>query len=105
MFQNAEDNEIKGKLDDEMATRLFCCEMLQKLLVPDGNSNVSGKITDAVTDLDLLIQVDWCTVVYNKLKEGIESWKNGSRKTMGCIYLLIISILVSFLVLCRDPII
>jgi len=95
-------NKIKEKIYDEMAAKLFCLEVLDKLLVSGCSSNVPKTTVDAVVDLDKLKNVYRCTVVYNKLKEGIESWKKGKRKSTGCIYLLIVSILVAFLVLCRD---
>ena len=96
-------NKIKEKIYDEMAAKLFCLEVLDKLLVSGCSSNVPKTTVDAVVDLDKLKNVDRCIVVYNKLKEGIESWKKGKRKSTGCIYLLIVSILVAFVVLCRDP--
>ena len=103
--------KIKEALDDEMAVRLFCIEVLDKLLVSSANSTVPSTIIDAITDLDKLKDVDWCTVVYEKLKTSINNWKEASksapktRTATGCVYLLLVSILVSLLVLCREPII
>ena len=103
--------KIKEALDDEMAARLFCIEVLDKLLVSSASSTVPSTVIDAVTDLDKLKDVDWCTVVYEKLKTSINNWKEASksapktRTATGCVYLLPVSILVSLLVLCREPII
>ena len=72
------------------------------------SSTIPTTVQDAVTDLGKLKHVDWCTLVYEKLKTGVTDWKNKSSKTrnlMGCIYLLLVSILLYLLVLCREPII
>ncbi|XP_066382473.1 uncharacterized protein [Miscanthus floridulus] len=53
-------------------------------------------LIDAVTDLDKLKDVDWCTVLYEKLKTSINDWKEASksapktRTVTGCVYLLLI---------------
>lgn len=111
LLTHRNDKKIKEALDDEMAARLFCIEVLDKLLVSSASSTVPSTVIDAVTDLDKLKDVDWCTVVYEKLKTSINNWKEASksapktRTATGCVYLLLVSILVSLLVLCREPII
>jgi hypothetical protein len=109
LLKNNTDKKIKAELDDEMAARLFCMEVLDKLLVSSSISTIPTTVRDAVTDLDKLKHVGWCTLVYEKLKTGITDWKKNesskNRNLTGCIYLLLVSILVSFLVLYREPII
>lgn len=82
-----------------------------KFLVSSSNSTVETSIQDAVTDLDKLKNVDWCTVVYERMKTGISVWHNPpqdkpkknppknkptTRNPMGCIYLLLVNILFLF---------
>jgi len=105
VLQNAGDDEIKKHFDDEMAAKLFCFVVLDKLLISPGFSTVPKSLLDAVLNLDELKKVDWSTLVFNKLKESIVDWKTGSRNLTGCIYLLIVSILVSLLFLCRQQVI
>lgn len=105
VLQNAGDDEIKKHFDDEMAAKLFCFVVLDKLLISPGFSTVPKSLLDAVLNLDDLKKVDWSTLVFNKLKESIVDWKTGSRNLTGCIYLLIVSILVSLLFLCRQQVI
>jgi hypothetical protein len=75
-------------------------------LLVSGNGNATPKTTiDAALDLDMLKEVDWFTVVFDKLKDGIDSWHSGNKGIKGCVFLLLVSILVAFLILCRDPVI
>jgi len=115
----SEDEKIKAELDDEMGARLFCMEAL-KFLVSSSSSTMETSIQDAVTDLDKLKNVDWCTVVYERMKTGISVWHNPpqdkpkknppknkpkknppqnkpmTRNPTGCIYLLLVNILFLF---------
>ena len=106
----SEDEKIKAELDDEMGARLFCMEAL-KFLVSSSSSTMETSIQDAVTDLDKLKNVDWCTVVYERMKTGISVWHNPPqdkpkknppqnkptiRNPTGCIYLLLVNILFLF---------
>ena len=50
--------KIKEALDDEMAARLFCIEVLDKLLVSLANSTIPSMVIDAVINLDKLKDVD-----------------------------------------------
>jgi hypothetical protein len=82
--------KIKAELDDEMGARLFCMEAL-KILVSSSSSTMETSIQDVVTDLDKLKNVDWCTVVYERMKTGISVWHNppkiSPRRTLPTISL------------------
>jgi hypothetical protein len=97
LLTHRNNEKIKEALDDEMAARLFCIEVLDNLLVSSASTTVPSTVIDAVIDLDKLKDVDWCTVVYEKLKTSINNWKEASksapktRTATGCVYLLLVS--------------
>jgi len=99
LFKSRKDQKIKAALDSEMEARFFCMEVLN-FLVSSSNSSIDISLQDAVTDLDKLKNVDWCTLVYERLKTGITGWQNSSqnktKSATGCIYLLLVSILFLF---------
>jgi len=103
------DKVVQAKLNDDMIAKLFCMEVLDRFLLSSSSSTIPSTIQDAVTNLENLKNVDWCTLVYERVKTSIIEWKNSSNKknknVTGCIFLLLVSILVSLLVLCREPII
>ena len=98
VLRKSGDEKIKAKLDSEMEARFFCMEVLN-FLVSSSGSSIDSSVQDAVTDLDKLKNVDWCTLVYERLKTWITVWQNSSSKTKSgtsCIYLLLVSILFLF---------
>lgn len=48
LLEHLEDEEIKGKLGDEMAVKLFCIEVLDKLLVSITHNYVPKIVLDVV---------------------------------------------------------
>lgn len=48
LLEHLEDEEIKGKLGDEMPVKLFCIEVLDKLLVSITHNYVPKIVLDVV---------------------------------------------------------
>jgi hypothetical protein len=86
LLKHAKDEKLGGQLDATMTAKFFLVVVLNKLLIPTSCHYANTMMVKAVDDLEALKTVDWCNLIFNRLKESILKWQKKSRYNHGRLY-------------------
>ena len=73
VLEHKNDKEMKNQVNDELAIKFFCILVLNKLLLPTAGNQIPKPVIEVVIDTEKLKAVDWCTIIYKALRDGIRS--------------------------------
>jgi len=64
------------KTDDiDLKLRCFFMIVISRYLLPAQGTTVNEKAVMYTRDLTLVSKIDWCTVIYEHLRESVDLWK------------------------------
>ncbi|KAG0520161.1 hypothetical protein BDA96_08G049700 [Sorghum bicolor] len=87
---------MKGIRDVDKQVKCFLCILMNRLLLPTTSDYITGENIAFCSDLESMKKQDWCKIVCQRLKDGIQNIASDAVPT-GCTAVLLISYLDSLL--------
>jgi len=83
--------DLMEVVDTKMKVRCFLMIVLNKFLIPSSGSHLNDRQAQIAWDLDSVVKIDWCKLVFEDLKDCIKNRYDDNNNCSGCSIVLLVS--------------
>ncbi|OQU80749.1 hypothetical protein SORBI_3007G179332 [Sorghum bicolor] len=84
--------DLMEVVDTKMKVRCFLMIVLNKFLIPSSGSHLNDRQAQIAWDLDSVVKIDWCKLVFEDLKDCIKNRHDDNNNCSGCSIVLLIAV-------------